>query len=79
MTCKTLQLTIFFMIQILSERCFRIDSKTDFVILPIRRVHDLTWQYMNAGRSMNVLCSFNLRSVSVGYKTVSKYFMYNLF
>ena len=54
------------MIQVFSERCFRIDSKTAFVFSPLQRAHDLTWQYMTHGRSMNALCTFSLGSLYVG-------------
>ena len=79
MTCKTLELTGFYMIRAFSERCCGPDYKTDFVFSHLQQAHDLTRQYINPGRSMNALCTFTLGSVSVGKKTVNKYFTNNLF
>ena len=54
------------MIQVFGERSFQIDCKTAFLFSPLQRAHDLTWQYMTHGRSMNALNTFNLGSVYVG-------------
>ena len=54
------------MMQGFSERCFRTDFKTALVFSPLMRTQDLTWRYINPGRSMNALCTFNLGSVSDG-------------
>ena len=67
------------MIQVFGERCFQIDCKTAFLFSPLQRAHDLTWHNMTHGRSMNALCTFNLGSVYVGWKTVNIYFIYKLF
>ena len=42
LNCKTLQLTGFNMIQVFSEGCFRIGSKTAFVFSPPQRAQDPT-------------------------------------
>ena len=76
--CKPLQLTGFY-IRVSSERCLRTDYKTTFVFSHLPRAHDLTWQYINPGHSINALCAFNLGIVSVGWKTVNIYFIHNLF
>ena len=60
LTCKTLQVPGFYMIQVFSKRCFRTDYKTAFVFSPLQRTHNLAWQYINYGRSINALCTFNL-------------------
>ena len=67
------------MIQVFSERRFRIDCKTAFAFSPLQRAHDLTLQYKTHGRSINVLCTFSLGSVYIGEKTVTIYFVHKLF
>ena len=57
--CEALYLTGFYVIRVFSERCFRTDFKTAFVFSPFQRTHDLTWQYINPGHSMNAICTFN--------------------
>ena len=54
------------MIKVFSERCFWIDCKTVFAFSPLQQAHDVTWQYMTHGRSMNALCTFSLGNVYVG-------------
>ena len=57
----------FYMIRVFSGKCFRTDFKIVFFLFsPLMRTHDLTWQYINAGQSMNALCTFNLVSVFLG-------------
>ena len=63
MISKTLQLTGFYMIRVFSGQCFQTNFKIVFVFSSLMRTHDLTWQYINPGLSMNVLCTFNLFSV----------------
>ena len=64
--CKALQLTGFYIIRVFSEKCFRTDFKTVFVFSPFQWSHDLTWQFINAGPSMNATCTFNLGGAPVG-------------
>ena len=55
LTSKALQLTGFYVIRVFSERCFPKDYKTTFVFSSLQRAHNLTWQCISPGRSMNAL------------------------
>ena len=66
LTSKALQLTGFYMMQDFSGQSFQTDFKIVFVFSPLMRTHDLTWQYINPGLSMNALCTFNLVCVFLG-------------
>ena len=63
---KTLQLTGFYMMRVFSGQCFQTDFKFFFVFSPLMRTHDLTWQYINPGLSMNALYTVNLVSMFLG-------------